>query len=197
MKLTARCLALAIVSVPFVAMAQTPGSPSAPAETLVSLIQALQGSWRLNVHIEPMGPKDKAIDGPGEELWSAGPGNITLIEQEHVPMPGSLSDLMGVIWWDSRAKRFGGMECNSQMPFTCDLKGALNDITVTWDGKKFQIDEIETHGDSHYVWHESWSQMTADSFEQNGDVTLADGSTRHLMTAKATRVQKLDHLGGS
>ena len=33
-----------------------------------------------------------------------------------------------------------------------DPKGALNDIALTWDGKRFQIDEIETHDGKRTVW---------------------------------------------
>jgi hypothetical protein len=151
--------------------AQSPNAQTAPTSaSLKSLIQALSGKWQLKVHLAPMGSTGKAIDGEGEESWSAGPGNFTLIEQEHVPMPGGYSYLLGLIWWDSRANHFGGLECNSQLPFTCDLKGALNDTTVSWDGRKFQIDENETQGDKHFVWHESWSNITTNSFEQNGDV---------------------------
>lgn len=171
--------------------AQAPSAqPAPPSASLQSLIQSLSGNWHLKVHLAAEGPTGKAIDGEGEESWSAGPGNLTVIEKEHVPMPGGFADLLGLIWWDGRAKRFGGMECNSQLPYTCDLKGALNDITVSWDGKKFQIDEIETHGDQHYVWHESWTNITANSFEQNGDVTLPDGKAQCFMSIQATRVQK-------
>lgn len=176
--------------------AQAPNAQPTPASaTLQNLIQALSGNWRLKVHIAPTGPTDKAIDDFGEESWAAGPGNLTLIEQEHIPMPGGTAYLLGLIWWDGRANHFGGMECNSQLPYTCDLKGALNDITISWDGKKFQIDELETHGDKHWVWHESWSNITPDSFEQNGDVTMPDGTSQRFMTVQATRVKKLDSLG--
>lgn len=178
--------------------AQAPSAkPAPPSASLKSLIQSLSGNWHLKVDLAPTGATGKAIDGEGEESWSAGPGNLTIIEKEHAPMPGGYADLLGLIWWDSKANHFGGMECNSQLPYTCDLKGALNDITISWDGRKFQIDEIETHGDKHYVWHESWSNITANSFEQNGDVTLPDGSNQRFMTVQATRVQKLDSLGGN
>jgi hypothetical protein len=169
---------------------------AAPSASLQSLIQALSGNWHLKVHLAPMGSTDKAIDGEGEESWSAGAGNLTLIEQEHVPMPGGYAYLLGLIWWDSQANHFGGMECNSQLPFTCDLKGALNDITIHWDGRKFEIDEIETHGDKHCVWHETWSNITSSSFDQNGDVTMPDGSNQRFMTVHATQVEKLQSLGG-
>ena len=176
--------------------AQAPNTQRAAAPaSLKSLIQALEGNWHLKVHLAPTESTGKAIEGEGEESWSAGPGNLTIIEKEHTPMPGGYADLLGLIWWDGKASRFGGMECNSQLPYTCDLKGALNDITISWDGRKFQIDEIETHGDKHYVWHESWSNITANSFEQNGEVTQPDGSIQHFMTVKATRVEKLKSLG--
>lgn len=191
-------LPLVLFAYPGALDAQAPNAQPAPASaTLHTLIQALSGNWQLKVHLPPMGSTSKAIDGAGEESWTSGPGNITLIEQEHIPMPDGYSYLMGVIWWDSKSTRFGGMECNSQLPFTCDLKGALNDITISWDGSKFQIDEIETHGDKHYVWHESWTNITPNSFEQDGDVTLPDGSNQRFMTVRATRVEKLQSLGAN
>ena len=162
------------------------------AASLASLIQALKGNWHLKVHLAPMGASEKAIDGEGEESWSAGPGNITLIEKEHTPMPGGYADLLGLVWWDNKAKRFGGMECYSEMPITCDPKAAVNDITVSWDGRKLEIEMKETHGDKHYVLHESWMNITADGFDQIGDLTMDDGSTLRFMTVHATRVEKLN-----
>ena len=131
-----------------------PLGPSAPTP-LATLAKALSGKWQLQVRFEPAGVTgSKAIAGSGEESWSLGPGGINLIEQEHIPSPYGQTFLMGVIWWDSTEKQLAGMECNSHLSFTCDLKGALNDITMTWDGKRFEIDEIETHDGKRTVWHE-------------------------------------------
>jgi len=193
MKLNASRLALPVFGVLCltVSAAQAPETKRTPPRApLQSLIEALAGNWRLKVHFEPMNSGDKAIDGAGEESWRAGLGNITLIEEEHIPTPRGSAFLLGVIWWDRQANRLGGMECNSDLPFTCDLKGALNDITITWDGKKFQLDEIETHDGKRTVWHEAWTNITAHSFLQTGDVTEPDGTTRRFMTVEGTRVQK-------
>jgi hypothetical protein len=168
-----------------------PSSPavqdeSAPAK-LRSLIDALSGKWHLNVKFEPMSEMPNGLSGTGEETWHAGPGGYTLIEEERIPMPGGEGYLLGIIWWDSSSKSFKGMECNNQLPFTCDLKGALADITVTWDGKSFRLDEIETHNGKKTIWHETWSNITATSFIQTGDVTQPDGSTTHFMTVQASK----------
>ncbi len=177
--------------------AQSAAKPAAPAgNPLHALTQALAGKWKLDVRFEadPSAGK-QAIEGPGEESWSAGPGGVTLIEQEHAPSPHGDTFLMGVIWWDSSRNQLGGMECNNFLPITCDLKGALNDITVTWDGKKFQIDELETHNGRHTVWHEYWTNITRDSFTQTGDVTQPDGTTTRFMTVHGRRVKELKSLG--
>jgi hypothetical protein len=197
MKVKASSLALPVACVLClgVSAAQAPQAEPSPAPApLPTLIQALAGNWRLKVHFEPSGSKDKAVDGTGAESWRAGPGNITLIEEERLPRPGGAGFLLGVIWWDGQAKHLSGMECNSELRFTCDLKGALNDITITWDGKKFEIDEIETHGGKRTVWHEAWTDITAHSFLQTGDVTEPDGTMRRFMTVEGTRVQKQEGL---
>jgi hypothetical protein len=173
--------------------AAEPGSSA--SEALQALTKALSGKWHLDVRFEPgSSTGDKAVEGAGEESWSAGPGGITLIEQEHIPSPFGDTFLLGLIWWDGTQKRLGGMECNSYLPVTCDLKGGLNDITITWDGKKFQIDEIETHDGRRTVWHESWTDITPDSFLQSGDVTAPDGTTKRFMTVHGKRVNELETL---
>jgi hypothetical protein len=127
---------LAIVTATGRAQSVTRPASSAPTP-LATLAKALSGKWQLQVRFEPASATgNKAIEGSGEESWSLGPGGIDIIEQEHIPSPYGETFLMGVIWWDSTKQQLAGMECNSHLSFTCDLKGALNDITMTWDGKR-------------------------------------------------------------
>ena len=82
------------------------------------------------------------------------------------------------------------MECNNQLPYTCDVKGALNDITMKWDGKQFTIDELETSPDGKKtMWHEVWSDITPTSYTQTGDVQVPGGATTRFFTTKATRMK--------
>ena len=80
------------------------------------------------------------------------------------------------------------MECNNQLAYTCDLKGALNDITMTWDGKQFTIDELETHDGKKTMWHEVWSDITSTSFTQTGDIGEPGGPFKRFLTIRATRI---------
>ena len=194
--LAAASLASASAAVPSHAQT-TATSPASAAAPLQELSKALAGKWKLDVRFEADSASGmNAVEGTGEESWSAGPGGITLIEQEHIPSPQGDLFLMGLIWWDSSRNQLGGMECNSHLPVTCDLKGGLNDIALSWDGRKFQIDEQEIHSGRHTVWHEYWTDITRDSFTQTGDVTHPDGTTTRFLTIHGARVNKLTSIGG-
>ena len=202
-----RCLAITVVFLSFggvlASFAQASSGAKPPTTTnpvsstgqdepapieLRSLIKAISGKWRLNVKFEPTGGMPKGITGIGEESWRAGPGGFTIIEEEHIPTtPFGELYLLGIIWWDSKAKRFQGMECNNNLPFTCDLKGALTDITITWDEKTLTLDEIETHNGKKTIWREAWSKITPTSFTQTGSVTQPDGSTTDFMLIQGTK----------
>jgi hypothetical protein len=199
MKASSLLVATALMAVAWAPLPCRGQSAAEPATRspgpLQTLTRALAGRWQLDVRFEA-GPStgNRVIEGPGEESWRAGPGGITLIEQEHIPSPSGDTFLMGVIWWDGTKSHLGGMECNSDLPVTCDLKGGLDDITMSWDGTKFQIDEQETHDGRHTVWHEAWTDITPDSFTQTGDVTQPDGTTTRLMTVHGRRVQELKSI---
>ena len=73
----------------------------------------------------------------GEETWRAGPGGYTLLEEEHLRLPQGDGFMLGIIWWNKTTKTLQGMECQNLLPYTCDVKGAQNDITMSWDGEQY------------------------------------------------------------
>src|ERR1044071_3477017 len=121
----------------------TPPSSSAPSSQadMQSLIKALSGKWSLEVKFEPDKSAANAAAKHGEEVWRAGPGNLTFMQEEHLPIGGEDLVLFGIIWQDSKTKDFHGMECNNHNPHVCDVKGSLTDISIQWDGKAFVINE--------------------------------------------------------
>jgi hypothetical protein len=161
---------------------------SQPSAELQSLIKALSGKWSVSVRFEPNPEMPNGFAGTGEETWRAGPGGLTFLDEEQMPTPKGDVYLLGIIWWDGQSKSLRGMECNNQLPYTCDLKGALNDVTMSWDGKQFTINEWETHGGKKTLWHEVWSDITPTSFTQTGDIEEPGGQTKRFFTMQAKRV---------
>ena len=162
---------------------------SQPPVELQSMIKALSGRWSLDVKFEPNPEMPNGFVSSGEETWRSGPGGYTLLEEERMRTPSGDVFLLGIIWWDSKTKSLHGMECNNDLPYGCDLKGALNDITMSWDGKQFIIKEWETHDGKKTMWHEVWSDITPTSYTQTGDVEVPGGATTRFFTAKATRMK--------
>ncbi len=156
---------------------------------LASLIKALSGRWALQVKFEPNPEMPKGGTSTGEETWHPAIGGLTLLEEERMSTPAGDIALLGIIWWDAKAKSLRGMECNNQLPYTCDLKGALNDITMSWDGKQLAIKEWETHDNKKTLWHEVWSDITPTSFTQTGDVEEPGGATTRFFTMHARRME--------
>ena len=158
-----------------------------PASDICSLTEALSGRWSLNVKWEPDSENPNGLVNSGEETWRSGPGGYTLIEEEQIRFPKQNADayLLGIIWWDQTTKSLHGMECQNMLPFTCDLKGALNDITMTWDGNQFVIDEIENKTS---LWHEVWSDIKPNSFTQTGEYGPRGGALKRLFTMQGKRI---------
>ncbi|MBZ5652838.1 MAG: DUF1579 domain-containing protein [Acidobacteriia bacterium] len=160
-----------------------------PSSELQSLTKALSGEWSLNVKFEPDATMPNGLVNTGEETWRPGPGGFTLLEEEHLRMPQGEVFLLGIVWWNTATKRFQGMECQNLLPYTCDVKGAQSDITMSWDGKQFIIDEIETStAGKKSIWHEVWSDITPTSFTQTGEYGEPGGPRKRLFTIHATRV---------
>lgn len=172
-----------------VAEAQSLTSAPQPSAEIQSLTKALTGEWSLSVTFEPSTSAPSGVTKTGEETWRPGPGGFTLLEEEHLRMPDGDLFLLGVVWWNSATKSLHGMECQNLLPYTCDVKGAQNDITMNWDGQQFVIDEMETSkSGKKSVWHEVWSDITPNSFTQTGEYGDPGGPRKRLFTIHATKV---------
>jgi len=169
--------------------AQSLTSAPQPSPEIASLTKALTGEWSLSVKFEPSASAPNGLTNTGEETWRPGPGGFTLLEEEHLRMPESDLFLLGIVWWNNADKSLHGMECQNLLPYTCDVKGAQNDITMSWDGKQFVIDEVETStSGKKSLWHEVWSDITPTSFVQTGEYGDPGGPRKRLFTIHATRV---------
>jgi hypothetical protein len=168
--------------------AQAQSAPQ-PSSEIESLSKALTGEWSLSVKFEPSASEPNGLTNTGEETWRPGPGGFTLLEEEHLRMPEGDTFLLGILWWNNATKHLHGMECQNWLPYTCDVKGAQNDITMTWDGRQFVIDEMETSkSGKKSVWHEVWSEIAANSFTQTGEYGDPGGPRKRLFTIHATRL---------
>jgi hypothetical protein len=175
-----------------VAPASSSGNDLGAASTeMLSVIQSLSGRWAMEVIFEPSPDAPKGAQGKGEEIWHAGAQGLTLIDEENIRVAPLDIHLLGMLWWDSAEKKFHGMECVNQNPHACDPKAALNDVTITWDGKQLTIDEIQTSPTGKKSqWHEIYSNITPTSFLQVGESGEIGGPFKKVVTLRGTRIDR-------
>lgn len=176
-----------VVIFPLMLLCGVSGNAQEPSPEMKALTRALSGNWTLNVKFGPTASSSNGSESTGTESWRSGSGGFTLLEEEHLRFGKQDVFMTGVMWWDPQTKSFHGMECQNVLPYVCDVKGSLNDITMNWDGKQFVIDEKEVHSGKKSMWHEVWSEITPTSFMQTGDSTPEGGKAQRLFTIQATR----------
>jgi hypothetical protein len=165
-----------------------------PSPEMLSLTKALAGTWAVEDTFAPLGDNQDSISTPkggrghGVQVWRAGPGGFTFMEEEHNYTPAGEVFIVGYTWWDATRKRFGGMECNSQWPKGCDLTSAMSLVDLSWDGKRFVVDIRSEKDPKKLVWHEVFSEITPTTFLQTADVAMPNGSMKRWMTIHATRI---------
>jgi hypothetical protein len=124
--------------------------------------------------------------GEGEEIYRAGPGNASLIEEIHLKEnTGEISGL-GVGWWDEKGQGYKAVWCDSKYPRGCILMAHL----AKWEGDQFVLrDEFERNG-KLFKFKEVFSEITSTSFTQTLYQGEAGKELKRLLTIHATRSEK-------
>ena len=158
-----------------------------PAAAMISLTNALAGTWSTIYEFTPGAPAAADSTGRGEEVWQPGPGGFTLLEEEHVSTASGERFLLAIQWWDDSTQSLRGMLCNNSGAEACDVRSYANS-TLSWDGRGLVVDLRFVVAAKQMLWHEVWSNITPTSFTQTGDVGEVGGTLKRVMTIHATRV---------
>ena len=163
------------------------GQAPRPAPAMVSLTKALAGTWTTtySTFIPELPTADSTAHA--EVAWEAGPGGFTLLEKEHVSTASGERFLFLIVWWDDSTHRLRAMRCDNSSAEACDVTSPANS-TLSWDGKSLVLDFGFVAGNRQMRWHGVWSDITATSFTETGDVGEAKGTLKRVLRGHAMRV---------
>jgi hypothetical protein len=159
-----------------------------PSAEMTSVEKALSGRWLITMKFEPTAQMPKGAEGRGEEVWRAGPGGFTFMEEADDHMPSGEVFLTGFMWWDDTNKKFGGMLCTSANPRGCDPESALHNVHLSWDGSRLVVDIESEHEGKKSLWHEVFFDITPTSFTQTGEAGEPGGPLKRVVTIYATKI---------
>lgn len=193
LKISSLLITLTVASISFAQGGDNQRSPTltaapAPSAELQSLTKAMAGKWTTSYDFVPgvMSPKGGA--GSGEEVWRPGPGGYVLMEEEHILAPDGEMFLLAFHWWDKSTNSLRGILCNNSGPSACNVDSYFNS-KLTWDGKQLVIEMEFPQGSQKMMWHEVWSDITATSFTQTGDVGPVGGTLKRAVTIRGTKAK--------
>jgi len=158
-----------------------------PSPEMQSLAKAFVGRWSTTYKFEPGGMATNGGTGKGEEVWRTGPGGYTLMEEEHVQAPFGEVFLFALHWWDKSTNSLRGMLCNNSGPATCNVDSYFNS-SLKWDGKQLVIEMQFPQGGKKMLWHEVWSEFTANSFTQTADMGEVGGPLKRVVTIQGSKI---------
>ena len=116
---------------------------SKPSPEMQKVFGAFWGTWSVTEKIEPSETMPNGGVGQGEEVYRAGPGAVSIIEEIHLKEPTGEIFGLGVGWWDKKAQGYRAIWCDSENPGGCILMAHL----AKWEGDQFVLsDEFERNG---------------------------------------------------
>jgi hypothetical protein len=163
------------------------GQSPRPAPAMVSLTKALAGTWTTTYDTFILDAPTADSTARGEVVWEAGPGGFTLLEKEHVSTASGEQFLLLIVWWDDSTHRLRALRCDNSGAEACDVTSPAKS-TLSWDGKALVLDFEFLDGSRRMRWHGVWSDITATSFTETGDVGEAKGTLKRVLRGHATRV---------
>ena len=155
-----------------------------PSPEMQRLVNALSGTWSITEKYEPGEWMPSGGLGRGEEVWRAGPGGLSLIEDYHSKTPKGEFFGLSVSWWDEKAKGYRAVWCANSLPAGCIVMAKL----AKWEGNQLVLgDEFERNG-KKFTFKETLSDVTPNSYSQAQYEGESGAELKQLVTIHATRV---------
>ena len=159
------------------------GTTRQPSPEMQRLFNTFLGTWRITEKIEPSEAMPNGGAAEGTEVYRAGPGGVSIIEEIHLKESSGEISGLGIGWWDEKAHGYKALWCDSQNPNGCILMAHL----AKWEGDQFILrDEFEKNG-KKFNFKEVFSEIAPASFTQTLYQGEAGKELRKLATIHATK----------
>jgi hypothetical protein len=155
------CLAIACSSRRDTGASANP-RPDTVDKAMRQAVNSFSGHWDIDFTIKPNAALPKGGKGRGTELWKAGPGGLSLIEEYHSSGDDGDSSGHGIFWFDQSLQRFQVLWCANDVPTGCML---LSEGAV-WNNDQLVLQHRWTSEGRQRMLREVFSDITPSSFTQ-------------------------------
>lgn len=147
----------------------------APSAEMEKLFNAFQGTWSFRSELA------SGQSGTGKQVWRAGPGGLTLIEEFYGETTGSLG--FSVTWWDASAKGYRAIWCENRLPTGCTVMSKL----AQWQGSDFVLGDLFVRDGKKMDYREVISDVTPTTYTQTIYQGEAGSELKRVITIHAVK----------
>src|SRR5579884_1633372 len=159
-------------------------SMKAPASPEVNkLAKTMVGTWTTAETAPPSDMMPNGGTGSGEATIHRGPGGNSLIQNYRSQSAMGKFAGHGVTWYDTQAKAFKNIWCDSMTPAGCEVFNG----TGQWEGDKLVFSGTQNMMGKTEQVKETMSDITPDSFTFTIESGPEANSMKNFMTIKYTR----------
>lgn len=184
MKIVASILLLPLPGLLF-AQASEPRREDHARVEVAKLLQKLAGTWFVTDMYDPSQAMPQGRRGKGTEIWRAGPGERSVIEEYRSEGgQGNQPTGFGLGWWDENSEGFRFDWCSDGDPNGCTHMSEI----ARWEAEGFVIRHRTIENGEPSEMKEVFSEFTPNSFTQ----TIyhgVPGRLKRFVTIKAVRSQ--------
>jgi len=150
----------------FVSVCQSVPDADVPRRSVATEVgdvaNALSGEWSIEFTIRPNEALPKGGTGHGKEVWKAGPGGLSLVEEYQSVGDDGDNTGLGIFWWEEKSHRFQVLWCANDEPDGCE---AISDGAIWQNRQLVLVHRWESHGKQSEL-REVFSEITPSSFTQ-------------------------------
>ena len=149
-----------------------------PTPEMKRLLAVQVGRWSQQLR------RSDGSTAQGEALWEAGPGEMSLIENEYLTNSKGRMTGLSVTWWDKNANGYRALWCSDSTPNGCTVMAK----TAHWEGEQFVLaDEFERDG-KKLSYKEVESDISPGSYTLTSYLGEPGGELKPTSTIRATRL---------
>ena len=163
-------------------------SSESPAQSVNMPGPAVQnnmlGRWTLTIRYEPSAELPNGATGSATEVWWAGPGGYSVIEEYYQNDANEHVEEFGPAWWDTQAGGQRFLYCSNGLPNGCYIP----ENVFRWEGENLvYTDERESAG--KVITHSlAFTDITLSSFTEVTEEGESGKNLKPTMTMRATKV---------
>ena len=163
--------------------ASKPPASSSTSAQMQRLIKTFAGKW--SIHEEdlpsPMAPKGGTSEG--REVWKAGPGGLSLVED--YSSNGAAGEFRGMsVTWDEAGKGYRSIWCDNTQSDGCIVMSKPGQ----WEGDRLVLGDEREIGGKMVVFRETVSEITPTSFKQMVEVQESGGPFKTTVVIHAKKL---------